>query len=353
LKILITGNFINSEDYAPFQRVKNISERLSSNFSNENEIAYEPLTDLLVRIKITLLYPIFFIVTSVRVYKRVKLLFDSKKYDLVYFYGRNLSFLLPFYLCCKLNRCKLMVDHVENPVHLYSWSGLFSNLRLDQLLGYPFLWFLSDVNLLISRSFENSILFRKSNSVYVPILISIDNEPIIADNRSNEDFTFVIISTLGRRDKTDSLMDFISLFENNQVVKFVVMGRFEKNEYFLELNNKDNVTLYDNVDQKLKLRLMNDCDAFIMFRNFRKAEQYSSPTRLAEFLKYQKPIVVNESDFVIRLLGVNYEGFYEWDQEHSNNFIIKLIRRIKHFDLSDYNKELNNSFSEVIKLLKS
>jgi len=245
----------------------------------------------------------------------------------------------------------LMVDHVENPIFLYKFRLLFSNLMLDQFLGYPFLWKLSNINLIITKSYIKSIFYSVRSTIYMPIIISENNAQAIIKPLKLNTIDFCMISSLASRDAPLYIKKFIEIAKSKSNVNIHIIGRFKNREMETYLTSLPNVKLYNNADEDVKNHLLNTADFFILFRNFRKAEYYSSPTRLAEFIEYQKPILVNQSKFVKEILGSDYNGYYEFNLNDSIESIVFKMRKIVSFGLDAYYTELGQSMLKLKSIL--
>lgn len=353
MRVVITGNFINSEEFAPFQRIMNLMKIIENNSKDSIVLDKVSLNKFIPKFRLIIFYPILFFVVFYKSITSLKSTIKQTDVKFVYFYGRNLSMFLPVLILCKFYNKKIMVDHVENPIYLYKFSILISCLRFDQFLGYPFLWWFSDLNIYISKAYQKSIFFNKTNSVFVPIIISKLKTEFKNDNLNlvKDKMKFLIISSLIERDNISKLIEFIEMSNEVNFIEFNIIGRFKNDKILNALSKKININLYNNATEKQKKSLLELTDYFVLFRNFSKAESYSSPTRLAEFISYSKPIIVNDASFVKDVVGDTEDGFYEWSGNENFNIIAKRIINVKPFNLNMYTISMEKSIRKIFEIL--
>lgn len=350
MKVIITGNFIPKDGNAPFKRISQILAKLfENNLIDAKETHIVSLNASLSRLRSTILYPFFFFQTVRNCFMLLSK-FETDEFTIIYFYGRNLSLLIPVYFFArKSKKFILITDHVEHPVYLYGWKALLTNLKIDQLIGYPFVWWLSNINLYINKSFEKSRFFEEQRTVYFPIIINRSSKSI--EKITNPTKMFFAISTLSNRDAPEILKSFITSIKDNGLITVHILGRFKNPELMSFLRKFSFVSLHNNADEQLKNELLEKSDYFILFRNFRKAEFYSSPTRLAEFLEYNKPILVNQSSFVKEVIGSSNNGYFQYQLNHTIQEVMVGLDNTCPFNLDTYFEEFNNSLNKLKKLI--
>jgi hypothetical protein len=350
MKIIVTGFYINKPGTAPYARITELIKSISFPEINvKNEIYFLPLNKCIKGPRIILFYPLYFIISFYCAYKSIRKELNNPVEPLVvYFYGRNLTLLLALYYCVRNNRSvRIIADHVEHPFYLYSYKSFLSNLKLDQIFGFPFLWYLADINLYISKQFQQSFFFNSAKSIYFPILIPKNtNHSIYCVSEFGQLINFETISSLASRDRPDLLIKLVKIAAHDSRVHIHLIGRFKNNKLLNELKSFANVSIYPDASELVKQNILSICDYFILFRNHRKSEYYSSPTRLAEFVSYNKPILVNNSIVIVNVFGKNSNGFYEFNTKEDISSILSNLSTVSTCDLNYYNRTIEHSLSK-------
>lgn len=226
--------------------------------------------------------------------------FWLKNCDLVYVYGSRFSKVMPIVLFCRLLNFKVMTDITELPDYL-KFEPFYSRLAyMDLLFGYYFIPVMTNTQIAISTRILRDMPSHKT--ILIPSVENEINKSVESRVTHNDGvLRFLYIGKGMYRDMLRYTLDlFLHLSSHKTNLEFHFVGDYSKSrdfqKFFSSLNDYSNHTSNNFIfhgrvhDEKLA-ELFKTVDFGILLRQDRDIEAACFPTRLAEFSKYNIPVV--------------------------------------------------------------
>ena len=231
-------------------------------------------------------------------YRKWKAKLNAQREDYFLFYGRSFMKLYPFFKLAKRNGCNIVFDIVEH-VDVYSGFGKKINpVYWDWKMGLKYFPKNSTVLSTITTSISN--LYSKVNDqrILIPSIFGWKNNIAKAEEKENTEsnkIKFLYVGALMSKDAAELMLAaFKILADINTNISLVLAGRFNQLESSRALLKKyagNHIIIKGQFESEEYNSMMQDADALLLLRENSLAQKYSFPTRLIEYLRFDKPIV--------------------------------------------------------------
>ena len=325
-KIIIIGNFLFPSGSAPSMRVRNMANGFIQNGYDVHIISISPSNSSRYQVgkmyqehgytfefaadlnKINngaiskILYLFKFYLASKRMFKRFELYMKFNSVALVLGYGRNYMMMNRIFSSCKGAGVPTVLDICEKYDYSNSLLNLFNPLKLDQIRGMKFLPQRATLLTLITSSLNNYYTNINSNRLLIPGIETWDVVKPEVKIKSSGKRIITYVGSLIERDNPKLLIEFLRFIsKHNYEITLNIVGRYRYNKgaqkYLRILETEDDfkslVKFYDSPSEDDMHKIFSDSDAFILTRRNHSEEIYSFPTRLIEFLKTAKPVIIS------------------------------------------------------------
>lgn len=326
-KIIIIGNFLFPSGSAPSKRVRNMASGFIQNgyevhiislspsnnseyqvgkIYKENGFSFEFSSNLNkvntgILSKITYFFK--FYLASKKMFKIFESYLKHNNVSVVLGYGRNHMMMSRIFKLCKSVGIPTVLDICEKYDYSKNIVSLFNPLKLDQIVGMKLLPQKATLLTLITSSLNNYYSSLNSNRLIIPGIELWKETPPEINIITSEKRTITYVGSLIERDNPKLLIDFLHFISKNKFnITINIVGRFRYNktaQKYLriletEASFKNLFKLYDSPSDEDMDKIFSDSHAFILTRRNHSEEIYSFPTRLVEFLKTSKPVIVSE-----------------------------------------------------------
>ena len=221
-------------------------------------------------------------------------------------FRENLWRTLWFWLCCRLTNLKLSRELAEFPFD----RSIENNLRekLYRFLYESFSYKLFDGFIPITTYLEDwikNITANKAVSVRIPISINLQEfigQPLPLEKKLKK---LGYVGVLKYGDELEFMLRMFSIIHNKiSEAELFILGDFMGNEFDvskkqLEFNRKQDqlgisksITTLGFVDHEKVPEVLGQCDILILPRPFTLTSKAGFPSKLAEYLALEKPVVV-------------------------------------------------------------
>lgn len=326
VRVIIIGNFLFPTGSAPSMRVRNMASGFIQNGYEVHIISISPSnnstyqvgkmykengytfefssnlnkvnTDAISKIK----YFFKFYLASKKMFRLFESYLKHNNVSIVLGYGRNYMMMNRIFKLCKSVRIPTVLDICEKYDYSTSIFNLFNPLKLDQIVGMKLLPPKATLLTLITSSLDNYYSRINSNRLIIPgIETWKETQPEIKIFSSKKRI-ITYVGSLIERDNPKLLIDFLYFISKNKYdITLNIVGRYRYNKaaqkYLRILESessfKNLFKFYDSPSDEELNKIFADSDAFLLTRRNHSEEIYSFPTRLIEFLKTSKPVIVS------------------------------------------------------------
>jgi glycosyltransferase involved in cell wall biosynthesis len=243
---------------------------------------------------------------AIKAHKTIFWMLLTLQVDSLIVYGSNFSLLFPSIIACRLFRVPAILDIVELRIHKSRWEQPKFPLNIDLLVGENILPRIASGTVIIARKLSEKSAINKKNPLLIPALESWDGPMREPQERlpRGKLINLCYLGSLLPRDDPKTLFTIVSLLiANDYRLKLYVFGNYKNNKFGREWQQyclqdkdlRDSVRFMGFIPRELleSNEVFFDTDAFILPRRNVETEQYSFPTRLVEFLRYGKPVIVS------------------------------------------------------------
>lgn len=325
-KIIIVGNFLFPSGSAPSMRVRNMANGFIQNGYDVHIISISPSNSSRYKVgkmyqehgytfeftadlnKINnsaiskILYFFKFYLASKSMFRRFELYMKLNSVALVLGYGRNYMMMNMIFSSCKSAGVPTVLDICEKYDYSKRLLNLFNPLKLDQIRGMKLLPQRATLLTLITSSLNNYYTNINTNRLIIPGIETWEDVKPEVKFKSHEKRIITYVGSLIERDNPKQLIEFLRFIsKHNYNITLNIVGRYRYNKgaqkYLRILETEDCfnslVKFYDSPSEGDMHKIFADSDAFLLTRRNHSEEIYSFPTRLIEFLKTAKPVIIS------------------------------------------------------------
>ncbi|MFW6116158.1 MAG: glycosyltransferase [bacterium] len=251
--------------------------------------------------------PLWFLRTygaALRAYWRLRELVKAGRCDLLIAYGRSMIMLAPLVSLCRTHGLPALLDVVELHSQFNGFGGRASPIYWDWYLGQRILphWF--DGLLIIAQGLRSVYEdVGVTQFLRVPAIEDWDDAQAGSKTRPNRTpFHLVCVTKLIERDAPGVLLEAMRFLSMRQVpIQLNLLGKFREvpgSRRWVRLCEKDPhlrqvVNLVGRVSDESLMRHFSRADGFVLTRRDARPEMCSFPTRLVEYLKTGRPVLVS------------------------------------------------------------
>lgn len=236
--------------------------------------------------------------------RRLKELIRERHCDLFICYGRNALLLLPLLSLCRSEGKPSLVDVTELPEHFPGLVPAVNPVGWDMRLGGRLLPRRASGVTVITRGLEERLRARGCRRLLLVPSIEgwKDLEPVI-QNPPEMPFRLVYVGTLLPRDAPEVMLGAMALLQARGVAaRLEIVGRFTGNPHGRRMAERCRtdpslqkcITLVGELDDAGLAGRLRAADALVLMRADAPTEVCSFPTRLVEYLKVGRPVIVSD-----------------------------------------------------------